>query len=150
MTFLEAYLDWINRTAGAWITTNGDASITSMNSYVNRTPTALSYGLNIITPSDQQSFTQIINQGVTAIAPPSATLPAEGGAGSFAVTASVDAVWTATADQSWIVPTVTGAQVDYTVAVNVDTLTRTGSIRVAGTTGLAQVFSITQAGAAAR
>jgi len=81
--------------------------------------------------------------------PSSTSVAAAGGAESVDVTAGNGCSWTATASQSWIVISSGGSgtgpgTVNFTVAANSSTLTRTANISV-GTT----VFQITQAGTCA-
>jgi virginiamycin B lyase len=71
----------------------------------------------------------------------SASVAAAAGSGSFTVTTGSGCALTATADVTWITPTVSGSTVNYTVQANTTTSSRTGHITV-GT----QTFTITQAG----
>jgi uncharacterized protein (TIGR03437 family) len=74
----------------------------------------------------------------------SASVGAGSGSGSFAVTTgSGCALSAATADVTWITPTVSGTTVNYTVQANTSTSSRTGHITVNG-----QTFTVNQAGAA--
>ncbi|MCX5919180.1 MAG: BACON domain-containing carbohydrate-binding protein [Deltaproteobacteria bacterium] len=82
-----------------------------------------------------------------SISPTSASLAASGGTGSVSVTAAAGCAWTATSNITWI--TVTSGSsgsgngtVQYTVAANTASTSRTGTITIAGKT-----FTVTQAGA---
>jgi uncharacterized protein (TIGR03437 family) len=80
-----------------------------------------------------------------SLATSSASVGAGSGSGSFAVTTgSGCTLSSATADVTWITPTVSGTTVNYTVAANTSTSSRVGHITVNG-----QTFTVTQAGAAA-
>ncbi|HEV2915112.1 MAG TPA: BACON domain-containing carbohydrate-binding protein [Pyrinomonadaceae bacterium] len=84
-----------------------------------------------------------------AISPTSASLPAAGGTGSVAVTATTGCQWSATSNATWITITAgasgTGnGTVSYSVAANTATTSRTGTITIAGKT-----FTVTQAAATA-
>ncbi|MEW6210552.1 MAG: S8 family serine peptidase [Acidobacteriota bacterium] len=81
--------------------------------------------------------------------PLSRNFSASGGAGSVGVTAPSGCAWTAVSNDSWI--NVTGGasgsgdgSVSYSVSVNSSSVTRTGSITIAG-----QTHSVTQSGASA-
>ena len=81
-----------------------------------------------------------------AISPTSASLGANGGTGSVNVTTSAGCAWTATSNASWISIT-SGASgtgngmVNYSVAANTGTTSRTGTLTIAG-----QTFTVMQAG----
>jgi hypothetical protein len=85
-----------------------------------------------------------------AIAPIGAAAQASGGTGTvITVTAPTGCTWTATSNASWI--TITwgssgsgNGTVNYTVAANTSTSSRTGTLTIAG-----QTFTVTQAGAPA-
>jgi len=82
-----------------------------------------------------------------SISPTSASLAASGGTGSVSVTAPAGCTWTATSNYSWITVT-SGASgsgngtVNYFVAANTASTSRTGTMTIAGKT-----FTVTQAGA---
>src|ERR1039458_9049401 len=74
-----------------------------------------------------------------------ASVAASGGSFSFTVTTGSGCTLSAaTADVTWITPTVSGTTVNYTVQANTSTSSRTGRITVNG-----QTFTVTQSGAAA-
>ena len=75
-----------------------------------------------------------------ALSSNSISVAASGGSGSFTVTAGTGCTWTATTSVSWIATAISGSTVNYTVAANTDTSSRTGTITSAG-----QVFTVTQA-----
>ena len=71
----------------------------------------------------------------------SASAAAGGGSGSFAVTTGTGCTLSAaTADVTWITPTVSGTTVNYTVQANTSTSSRAGHITVNG-----QTFTVNQA-----
>src|ERR1039458_8109367 len=73
-----------------------------------------------------------------------ASVAASGGSFSFTVTTGSGCTLSAaTADVTWITPTVSGTTVNYTVQANTSTSSRTGHITVNG-----QTFTVNQAGAA--
>ena len=79
-----------------------------------------------------------------SINPTSAQATAAGSTGSFAVTAGTGCAWTATSNNpNWLAAASTGSgsgTVNYTVAANITTASRTGTITVGG-----QTFTVTQA-----
>jgi hypothetical protein len=78
------------------------------------------------------------------IAPVSQALSAAGGTGSVAVTAPTGCAWTASSNASWITVTAGSSgngTVNYSVAANTATASRTGTLTIAG-----QTFTVTQAG----
>ena len=83
-----------------------------------------------------------------SISPTSQPFPANGGAGSVAVTAPSGCTWTATSNASWITITAGtsgngSGTVNYLVAGNTATGSRTGTLTIAG-----QTVTVTQAGVA--
>jgi Zn-dependent metalloprotease len=81
-----------------------------------------------------------------SISPTSAAASASGGTGSVSVTATAGCSWTAASNSSFL--TVTGGSsgtgngtVNYSVAANTGTTSRTGTLTIAG-----QTFTVTQAG----
>ncbi|HLJ45987.1 MAG TPA: BACON domain-containing carbohydrate-binding protein [Bryobacteraceae bacterium] len=136
-------VSWISISSGANGTGNGTVgySIAASNSINQRTGTISVGG---------QAFT-ITQAAVTAsftLAPPSASVAANGGTGSVTVTANaIDATWTATSNASWISITsgATGTgngSVAYSAVANTSVNSRTGTLTIAG-----QTFTIMQAGA---
>ncbi len=81
----------------------------------------------------------------------SASVGAGSGSFSFTVTTGTGCTLSsATADVTWITPTVSGSTVNYTVQANTSTSSRVGHITVSGAGGVgAQTFTVTQAGASA-
>jgi uncharacterized protein (TIGR03437 family) len=82
------------------------------------------------------------------ISPTSASIAADGGSGSVTVTAPSGCAWTAASNANWItitsgVPGAGNGTVQYSVAANTSTSSRTGTLTIAG-----QTFTVTQAGAA--
>ncbi len=81
-----------------------------------------------------------------SINPTSASLPAGGGTGSITVTATAGSNWTAASNATFITITSGGSgtgngTVNYSVAANTGTSSRTGTLTIAGLT-----FTVTQAG----
>jgi PKD repeat protein len=81
------------------------------------------------------------------IAPTSQSFPANGGTGNVNVTAPAGCTWTTVSNANWI--TITAGSmgngngtVSYTVAANISTTPRTGTLTIAG-----QTFTVTQQGA---
>ncbi len=77
----------------------------------------------------------------------SASAAATGGSGSFSVTAGTGCAWSATSNATWLTTSSSGSgggTVNYTVAANNSTSSRTGTITVGG-----QTFTVTQAAASA-
>jgi hypothetical protein len=134
---------WVSITSGASGTGNGTVgySITANANTTQRTATITVAG---------QSF-DITQAGVvcsTTISPTASSPTAAGGSGTVAVTANAGScAWTATSSASWITITAgangTGSgSVNYDVAPNTVTASRTGIITIAG-----QTMTVTQAAA---
>jgi uncharacterized protein (TIGR03437 family) len=134
-------------TTNGWITiVNGSGTGTADITY--------RVGQNTSTSSRQGSITVAglqfavsqdgLNAGVT-ISPASASMDARGGIGVISVTCPSACSWSPTTDQGWITLTYASAngtgKINYTVAANSNTTTRTGNVFVGG-----QTFQITQAG----
>ncbi len=82
------------------------------------------------------------------ISPTSASIAADGGSGSVTVTAPSGCAWTAASNANWITitsgaPGAGNGTVQYSVAANTSTSSRTGTLTIAS-----QTFTATQAGAA--
>lgn len=81
-----------------------------------------------------------------SISPMSGSFTAAGGSGSFSVTAGSGCAWSAASQVSWITTTSSGSgkgTVNYSVAANTTTSSRSGTITVGG-----QVYTVTENGAA--
>ncbi len=129
---------WITITSGGSGTGNGTVnySVAAYTGTATRTGTVTIAG---------QTFTVTQSPPCTySILPTSQTFPASGGNGSVAVTAGTGCGWTATSNVSWITIISGGSgsgngTVNYSVAANNGTTTRTGTLIIAG-----QTFTITQ------
>jgi len=134
---------WITITAG----TSGTGSGTVVFTYSANVNTVTRAGT--ITAGGQ-TFT--VNQAAAAciysIAPTAAHYVAAGGPGNISVTAGTGCSWTAVSNDGFVTvnsgtPGTANGTVGYTVAANATTVSRTGTITVAGST-----FTITQDGTA--
>jgi uncharacterized protein (TIGR03437 family) len=138
--------------ASTWITITGGASGTGNGtvSYTVATNTSTSSRTGTITVGGQTFTVTQAGASVTcsyALSASSATAAAGGGSGSFSVTAGAGCAWSATSGVNWITTTSSGSgngTVNYTVAANTSTSSRTGAIAVGG-----QAFQVSQAGAMA-
>lgn len=136
-----ANVTWLTITSGASGSGNGTVGYS-----VSANPnTAIRAGTLTI---GGQTFT--VNQAAAActysIAPTAAHYGDASGTGSIAVTAGTGCAWTAVSNAGWITidsgtPGSGNGTVGYTVAANVTTTSRTGTITVAGST-----FTVTQDG----
>ena len=131
---------WISITSG----TSGSGSATVMYS-VAANPGAARTG-TLTVAGQTITITQQGQPCSFAVSPTSVSAAAAGGAQSASVTTSAGCNWTAASNASWIA--VTGGAsgngsgtVNYTVAGNSGTATRTGTLTVAG-----QTITVTQAG----
>ncbi|MBF0337943.1 MAG: DUF1566 domain-containing protein [Nitrospirae bacterium] len=98
------------------------------------------------TPTPMITPTPTPNCSTTAIGPSSNNFTATGGSGSVSVTANTGCTWNASSNASWITLTygLSGSgngTVNYTVAANTSTTSRTGTMTIAG-----QTFTVTQGG----
>jgi C1A family cysteine protease len=135
---------WMSITSGSSGTGTGDVqfSVSANSTSTERTGTLTVAG------QTYQVTQQAGNVVCTySISPTSASLAASGGTGSVSVTATAGCAWTATSNITWI--TVTSGSsgsgngtVQYTVAANTASTSRTGTLTIAGKT-----FTVTQAGA---
>lgn len=132
---------WLTITAGIPGSGNGAVSYSvAANTGQSRTGTLTIAG---------QTFT-VTQEGTActfSISPTSQSFTASGGNGSVAVTTQTGCVWLATSNAAWITITSgTSGQgngaVDYSVAANSSTASRTGTLTIAG-----QTFTVTQSGA---
>ena len=133
---------WIGITSGASGTGNGTVAFSvSANTGASRTGTLTVAG---------QTFSITQAAGSTpctySISPVSQSFGSNGGTGSVNVTSSSGCTWTAVSNASWIT-ILSGASgsgngaVNYSVAANTGTTTRSGTMTVAS-----QTFTVTQAG----
>jgi hypothetical protein len=130
---------WITITSGASGNGNGTVNFTVA------PRTSISQRTGTITVAENTfTITQLGATCVTGIAPASAAFPAAGGADVVNVTFPVSCSFTATTTDSWITPVVSGKKVNYTVAANSGSSSRTGRIAIGGL-----VFTVTQAANAA-
>ena len=132
---------WLTITAG----TSGTGSGSVVFTYAANLNTVARTGTIIIA-----GLTFTVNQAAAAciysIAPTAAHYLAAGGAGSIAVTAGTSCAWTAVSNDGWITitsgsPGTASGTVGYAVGANATTVSRTGTITVAGST-----FTVTQDG----
>jgi murein DD-endopeptidase MepM/ murein hydrolase activator NlpD len=96
-----------------------------------------------------QGQTHTVNQsGIScsySVSPPSASFSSSGGPGSFSVATQTGCGWSASSDVAWITTSSSGTgsgTVNYSVAQNSSTSSRTGHVTVQG-----QVHTVNQAGA---
>ncbi|MBI4892483.1 MAG: hypothetical protein HY821_17795, partial [Acidobacteria bacterium] len=143
-------IPWSATSGASWITVNSPAGPVAGNGTIqytvagNSTGAARSGQLTI----GGQTFTVTQGAIVFTLNPTSAPFAAAGGTGSVTVTPDYAAgVWTAASNSAWITITspsgaVTGSgTVNYTVAANSSSPSRTGTLTIAG-----QTFTVTQAG----
>jgi hypothetical protein len=118
---------WITITSGATGSGNGTVNFTvSQNTRTtSRTGTVTIAGQTL-------TITQLGTGCVTAISPTSSSYSPSGGAGTVGVTSPIGCAFTATTNDSWIVPTVSGKKVNFSVASNPGTASRTGYIAIGG------------------
>ncbi len=133
---------WITITSGSSGTGNGTVnySVAQNSSTSSRTGTMTIAGNTFTVSQLGQSCTY-------SISPTSQSFEASGGSGSVSVTATNGCSWTAVSNASWI--TVTSGSsgtgngtVNYSVASNSSTSSRTGTMTIAGST-----FTVSQSGA---
>ena len=140
--------DWTAATTAAWIRLAAPVSGTgnaTVNFSVDSNATSadartgqIQVGTSVV------NVTQAAGNCTAALTPASVSVAAEGANGTVQV--STPCTFTATPSAAWIqVTAVTANSVSYTVATNVASLARTGTITIAG-----QTFTITQAGTTCR
>ena len=138
-----ANVSWITITAG----TSGTGSGSVVFTYAANLNTVIRAGTITIA-----GLTFTVNQAaaecIYSIAPTAAHYVATGGPGNIAVTAGTGCAWTAVSNNGFITvdsgsPGTASGTVGYTVTANATTVSRTGTITVAGST-----FTITQDGTA--
>ncbi|MBI3654685.1 MAG: BACON domain-containing protein [Acidobacteria bacterium] len=128
---------WIAINAGATGSGNGAVNFTvsQNNRSTNRNGTLTIAGQTF-------TVTQLGSTCVTGLSPTSASYPSSGGLGAVAVTLPIGCTtYTATTTDAWISPVAAGRKVNYTVAANPDTASRSGYIAIGG-----RVFTVNQAG----
>lgn len=145
---LSTACDWTAASNASWLTLSppisGSGNATISFTAASNTGSADSRTAVITVGTTSVNVTQSGGNCVATLNPTSASVAAEGGAGSFQV--ATPCTFTATPSANWIQITSTTANaVNYSIATNASSQSRTGSITAAG-----QPFTITQAGTTCR
>jgi len=140
---------WSATTSASWITITAGTSGTGSGSVVFTyafNPNTVARSGTIIIAGITFTVTQAAAACIYSIVPTAAHYIASGGFGSIAVTAGTSCAWTAVSNDGWITitsgsPGTASGTVGYAVGANATTVSRTGTITVAGST-----FTVTQDG----
>ena len=133
---------WTAVSTASWITITSGASMSGLGSvnYTVAANTAFAPRTGTMTIAGQTvTVTQAANSCSYSVSPTTVSAPSTGTSGSVAVTTGSSCAWTATSAVAWITITAGGSMagtgsVDYTVARNTTTASRTGVLNIAGRT----------------